>query len=187
MKKTIASILATLVLLLAIPAVLVFASPEGLSFLSADPTTDPSIGPTSDPTSEPTVAPTDEPTSGPTPGITAQPTEGTGPADPTVTPEPSRCPNATTTPPALERVRSAHSLGIPPGRLLHIDRLAKVLGWTRERTWTRYRDTSIQDLMKLTNQLRHSGQGRHPIVTPLPSPVPTLEPTATPTREVPAV
>ena len=65
------------------------------------------------------------------------------------------------------------------------------LASVREQTQAQYKDASIQDIMKLTNQLRHSGKGHHPVVTPMPSPsatpAPTLVSTSVTTPEVPAV
>ena len=175
MKKKIASILTVLVLLMAIPAVLVLAAPSGFSFLASDPS------------GEPSVVPSGDPSLPPSPEVSTESTEAVEPTDeatPSVSPE--------LTPPALERVQAAAALGIPPGRLLHIDTLAQLLGWTREQTLAQYGNASIQDIMKLTNQLCHSGKGHHPVVTPMPSPsatpvAPTAESPASPTPEAPAV
>ncbi len=183
MKKKIASILTVLVLLMVIPAVLVLAAPSGFSFLASDPSGEPSVVPTG----EPSVVPSGDPSLQPSPEVSTESTEAVEPTDeatPSVSPE--------LTPPALERVQAAAALGIPPGRLLHIDTLAQLLGWTREQTLAQYGNASIQDIMKLTNQLRHSGKGHHPVVTPMPSPsatpvAPTAESPASPTPEAPAV
>jgi hypothetical protein len=172
MKKTVVSILTTLVLVAAIPAVLVLAAPGALSFLQDNPT--------GAPTEEISGAPTEdlEPSGDPEPS-----------EEPDVTEEPEATPE--NPPPALERVETAHALGIPPGRLLLIDRLAGLLKWTREQTLLVYGDSSVKDIQKLTNELRHSGKGHHPEVTPpaAPSatPEPTAEPSAAPTEELPAV
>ncbi len=161
MKKTVVSILTTLLLLAAIPAVLVLAAPGALSFLQEDPTGAPTEEISGAPTED--IEPTDEP----------EATEAPDVDEPEATPE--------NTPPALERVATAHALGIPPGRLLLIDRLAGLLGWTREQTLLVYGNSSVKDIQKLTNELRHSGKGHHPAVTPPVAPTATPEPTVAPT------
>jgi hypothetical protein len=169
MKKTMLSILVTLLLVAAIPAVLVLASPDGFALLSP-PTGEPTIEATATP--EPSI----EITATPTPGITLAPPI-------TAPPEPTPEIGGGESPVVQERIAAAAALGIPPGRLLLLDRLAATLGWTREQVLAQYGNASVKDIMKATNEYRHGGQGHHPVPSPLPTPVPTLAPTATPTAE----
>lgn len=164
MKKTLVSIITTILLVVAIPAVLVLAAPGALPFLGEQPSGAPTEGVTNAPSGEPTEGIDED----------QEPTEGVDEEAPEATPEVTNA--------ATERVSAAAALGIPPGRLLLIDRLAGLLGWSREQTLLVYGTSSVQDIMKKTNELRHSGKGHHPVVTP--DPQPTATPTPEPSPEV---
>jgi hypothetical protein len=57
-----------------------------------------------------------------------------------------------------ERIAAAKTLGISPGRLNLLDRLAETTGQTRDQVLAQYRDSSVKDIMKAENAARQNGK-----------------------------
>lgn len=58
---------------------------------------------------------------------------------------------------AHERIEAARALGISPGRLNLIDRLAAALGQTREQVLATYGESKVKEIMKALNAARPEG------------------------------
>ncbi len=94
-----------------------------------------------------------------------EPSEPTDPSEPAESEEPDETTgeSASLSEQALyiaERNATAESLGIPPGRLNNIDKLAEISGMTREEVLAIYADSSIQDIQKEIQRYRSEAAGK---------------------------